>query len=284
MGAGGGCWAPLRVCLRRTASPALGRIPGGLPSTGHFGLCVRGALRGCREWGTAFPSYLPSTRPPLGPSRLQDMCEGESVRPRIQGREGGRPDRRPPPHGPELSAAPGLGLTEGEAGRHLDEEHGQDPRLQQQAGDGLQVKHVGLGSTWGDPERLGRPQPISASLTWSRPGCRVRESTLPPCRQLLSADTPPSGRGTCSWAREPTGPSTPLRWPLWGHRAARHAPRAEPSAPTDPGAPEFWEALRKHSASAVGLPGLALAPPAHVTQAVARGHHGTRRFGTQDPG
>lgn len=261
--------------------------PGGLAKHRALRTVREGGPAGLQGMGHRFPLLPPSllhSAGTRGPPLLQDVCEGESVRPGIQGGEGGRPDRRPPPHGPELSAAPGLGLTEREAGRHLDEEHGQDPRLQQQAGDGLQVKHVGLGSAWGDPERLGRPQPISGSLTWSRPGCRVRESTPHPCRHLLSADTPPFGRGTCSWAREPTGPGTPLRWPLWGHRAARHAPRAEPSAPADPGAPEFWEALRKHSASAVGPPGLALAPPAHVTQAVARGHHGTWRFGTQEPG
>lgn len=86
------------------------------------------------------------------------------------------------PWAPELQAAdpgtpghPGPGLTYGEATDDLDQKHRQDAWLQQQAGDGLQIKHAGLGFPWG--MRRGR-QPTGQWL--NAPSPLPRAQHLPP--------------------------------------------------------------------------------------------------------
>ena len=87
------------------------------------------------------------------------------------------------PRTPELLAAPaGPGLTYGEAADDLDQKHRQDAWLQQQAGDGLQIKHAGFGFPCGmrsgcqpTGQRLNAPgpagpllgaQPLPPQLLW----------------------------------------------------------------------------------------------------------------------
>lgn len=221
---------PWRPCQPQGASDCVwgGPDPGRLEGRGH----------GCRPP----PPHAATQQEPGRRSFPRDTRVGQQHREstaRDTGWRRGCPDRRPPPRGPQRSVAPGPALTEGEAGCHLDEEHGPDPGLQQQVGDGLQVKHVGLGSAWGarrgrSRRRIAHPQ----RPDWVLAGLRgPREAPLLSLASRTQA-------GTC-----PQQPLLPLadssrptpRWPLWGHRAAR----AVPSAPTDPAAPEFWEALGK---------------------------------------
>lgn len=138
----------------------------------------------------------------------------------------GCPDGRPSPHGPNSQLCRALGpqlggpgLTGREAGDHLDEEHGQDAWLQQHVGDGLQVKHAGLGAAWrtrrGLSDRrmapasvpcpsfsvagagpVGFPAPRSCPREQGPSGAQCPTPTTSWVPELR-ADSPP-GLGTCS--------------------------------------------------------------------------------------
>lgn len=136
---------------------------------------------------------------------------------------------RAPRLGCVRSAGPGAaGLTGGEAGDHLDQEHGQDAWPQQQAGDGLQVKHAGLGDVWvtGEEKPSGPrpgpppPRPDVGASAWHRAPA--------PVVLLKPAPTHPLYPHTHS-THTPT-------YPLYPHTRCTHTPTAPiaPTAPTHP--------------------------------------------------
>ena len=196
--------------------------------------------------GASTPPCL-GTVSPLGQMWL-DMAqvgpEGSEPEQAAQGRGAGRG----PGHGP-LSSGPasGLpgdspGLTGGEAGDHFDQEHRQDARLKQQATDGLQVKHTGLGAAEDTRETC---QAHAVGLCPPQPKCR--------------GPGPGGGGGPSSLPSPHTRPGHKLSQFLprglgclfmgTGAWAAHPTPGTGPSAPTGPGTPGFQEGLRKHSAS-----------------------------------
>lgn len=93
-------------------------------------------------------------------------------------REAGQRKGGAPAADPGTPGHPGPGLTYGEAADDLDQKHRQNAWLQQQAGDGLQIKHAGLGSPWG--RQRGR-QPTGQRLNVPGPaGPLPGAQPLPP--------------------------------------------------------------------------------------------------------